>query len=63
MTGTVAQTRGFVNFIAKLPHKHKIVIAGNHDVTLDAEFYAGLSDRCVCVGARSMYFFVFYTCV
>lgn len=44
MTGTVAETRRFVNFIAKLPHKHKIVVAGNHDVTLDAMFYAGLSD-------------------
>ena len=27
MTGTVAETRGFAAFLAKLPHKHKIVIA------------------------------------
>ena len=27
-------------WLGKLPHKHKIVIAGNHDITFDTENYA-----------------------
>ena len=29
----------FNQFLASLPHKHKIVIAGNHEVTFDTENY------------------------
>jgi 3',5'-cyclic AMP phosphodiesterase CpdA len=29
----------FKNFLRKLPYKHKIVIAGNHDFALDKERY------------------------
>jgi len=39
MTGTVVQVRSFNNFLGTLPHKHKIVIAGNHDVTFHEDFY------------------------
>jgi len=31
--------QSFVNFLQSLPHKHKIIIAGNHDTTLDLDFY------------------------
>lgn len=29
----------FNAFLGGLPHRHKIVIAGNHDTTFDREFY------------------------
>ena len=29
----------FSEFLGSLPHKHKIVIAGNHDLTFDADSY------------------------
>lgn len=29
----------FVAFIAKLPYKHKVVIAGNHDFVFDSQNY------------------------
>lgn len=29
----------FRQFLEKLPYKHKIVVAGNHDFVLDAENY------------------------
>lgn len=38
-TGTLEQIRSFESFLSKLPHKHKVVIAGNHDVTFDEEYY------------------------
>jgi len=37
--GSVNDIISFNEFIGKLPHKHKIVIGGNHDVTLDVPFY------------------------
>jgi len=30
----------FNDFLGELPHKYKIVISGNHDITLDSQFYA-----------------------
>ncbi|KNC48529.1 Ser/Thr protein phosphatase [Thecamonas trahens ATCC 50062] len=35
MTGTNAEIDGFVAWLNELPYAHKIVIAGNHDLTLD----------------------------
>jgi hypothetical protein len=29
----------FRDFLLSLPHAHKIIVAGNHDITLDWEFY------------------------
>ncbi|CAI2194029.1 13245_t:CDS:2, partial [Funneliformis geosporum] len=37
--GTVKQLQDVVDWIKNLPHKHKVVIAGNHDITLDEPFY------------------------
>jgi 3',5'-cyclic AMP phosphodiesterase CpdA len=39
-TGAPAAIAQFTAFLRALPHAHKVVIAGNHDVTLDAAFYA-----------------------
>ena len=35
----------FNDFLSKQPHKHKIVIAGNHDVSFDAANYAKLQPQ------------------
>ncbi|KAH8106026.1 Metallo-dependent phosphatase-like protein [Cristinia sonorae] len=32
--GTLSEFRGAIGWLQTLPHKHKIIIAGNHDVTL-----------------------------
>ncbi|CAJ0760887.1 1450_t:CDS:10, partial [Entrophospora sp. SA101] len=37
--GTVDQLEQAVNWLKDLPHRHKIVIAGNHDLILHKEFY------------------------
>eukprot|EP00947_MAST-08B_sp_MAST-8B-sp1_P005509 g5509.t1 len=38
-TGEKRQVLALSEFFAKLPHEHKIVIAGNHDVTFDPPYY------------------------
>lgn len=38
MVGLPGEIEQFVLFLRSLPHKHKVVIAGNHDLTFDAEF-------------------------
>jgi hypothetical protein len=38
-TGTQKQVISFVRWFASQPHKHKIIVAGNHDITLDLPFY------------------------
>ena len=35
MVGAEEEVRSFSNFLKKLPHKYKIVIAGNHDVSFE----------------------------
>lgn len=35
--GATKQVEKFVRQLQSLPHKHKVVIAGNHDIPLDAE--------------------------
>lgn len=36
-TGLEDEITQFSNWLGKLPHKHKIVIAGNHEITFDLE--------------------------
>lgn len=36
--GALAEVREFNNWLGKLPHKHKIVIAGNHELSFDPIF-------------------------
>ena len=38
-TGTLKQVISFIRWFANQPHKHKILIAGNHEITLDLPFY------------------------
>lgn len=38
-TGTESNVEQFKQFLLALPHKHKIVIAGNHDLSFDKETY------------------------
>jgi len=44
-TGTLAEVSEFCEWLAALPHARKIVIAGNHDLTLDAESYETTGPR------------------
>mmetsp|Transcript_16320 Transcript_16320/g.31670 ORF Transcript_16320/g.31670 Transcript_16320/m.31670 type:complete len:392 (+) Transcript_16320:136-1311(+) len=39
LNGSMRELRAFREWMEKQPHKNKVVIAGNHDVTLDREFY------------------------
>jgi Icc-related predicted phosphoesterase len=38
-TGELKSIQDFSTWLGQLPHKHKVVIAGNHDVTFEPEFY------------------------
>ncbi|KAH8092836.1 calcineurin-like phosphoesterase [Aureococcus anophagefferens] len=38
-TGSVERTREFVEWFAGHPHRRKVLVAGNHDTSLDADFY------------------------
>jgi len=37
--GNQKEVDSFVQFLDKLPHKYKIVIAGNHEATFDEQYY------------------------
>ncbi len=39
-TGRATEISSFVEWFASRPHAHKVMIAGNHDITLDECFYA-----------------------
>lgn len=43
MMGYPDEIENFIHFLEKLPHKHKIVIAGNHDLSLDQKDFAHLN--------------------
>jgi hypothetical protein len=45
MTGLLSECQLFDHFLTSLPHPHKICIAGNHDLTLDSEFYSSGGGR------------------
>ena len=38
-TGTEKQIISFIRWFSGQPHKHKILIAGNHELTIDTDFY------------------------
>ena len=38
-TGAPAELRGLADWLGRQPHRHKVVIAGNHDLTLDVPYY------------------------
>lgn len=38
-TGRAKQVQGTMKWLKSQPHPHKIIIAGNHDLTLDRDFY------------------------
>eukprot|EP00906_Rhabdomonas_costata_P024156 RCo034766 len=40
MSGEIEAVRHFSAWLRSLPHRYKVVIAGNHDVTFEPEFYA-----------------------
>ena len=45
-TGLAFEFEGFLDWFSSFSHPYKIFIAGNHDVTLDENFYADRgSDR------------------
>ncbi len=39
-TGKASEIDDFVRWFASQPHAHKVMIAGNHDITLDEGYYA-----------------------
>lgn len=43
--GTFAEVQAQLAWLNSQPHPHKVVIAGNHDLLLDAAFVAGHPDR------------------
>lgn len=43
--GTFAEIQAQLAWLAAQPHRHKVVIAGNHDLLLDREFVAAHPDR------------------
>ena len=50
--GTFEEIQSQLDWLAKLPHKHKVVIAGNHDRLLDPEYIARFPDKiCEVEGA------------
>lgn len=38
-TGLIKEVEGFRKRLESLPHRHKVFIAGNHDITMHKEFY------------------------
>jgi len=44
-TGTPKEVEDFSKFLKSCPHPHKIVIAGNHDLTFDEKNYEDLRKR------------------
>ena len=44
--GTVSEVLDFLNWFCDLDYKHKIFVAGNHDLCLDGEQIEGLPENC-----------------
>jgi len=38
-TGTLEEVQGFAAWLATMPHAHKLIVPGNHDLSCDAEWY------------------------
>ena len=52
-TGSFAELQAQLTWLAALPHAHKVVIAGNHDRLLDADFVATHPERIIEEGGVS----------
>jgi len=39
VSGQANEVKDFIKFLDAVPHKHKIVVAGNHDICLEPEWY------------------------
>eukprot|EP01102_Stenamoeba_stenopodia_P005166 TRINITY_DN1567_c0_g1_i3.p1 TRINITY_DN1567_c0_g1~~TRINITY_DN1567_c0_g1_i3.p1 ORF type:complete len:417 (+),score=104.53 TRINITY_DN1567_c0_g1_i3:304-1554(+) len=39
VSGQAGEVKDFIQFLDTVPHKHKVVIAGNHDICLEPEWY------------------------
>lgn len=50
--GAVQEVREFNTWLGKLPHKHKIVIAGNHELTFDPALRGLESELSTAMGGR-----------
>ncbi|KAF6811210.1 phosphoric ester hydrolase [Colletotrichum sojae] len=46
-SGTAAELRATVEWIKKQPHRHKVVVAGNHDLCLDENLEKGEEEEAV----------------
>lgn len=46
MAGTEDEAIDFLEWFIDLPHRHKILVAGNHDDCLRGESIEGLPDNC-----------------
>jgi predicted phosphodiesterase len=44
-TGEKAQLEEFVEWFDNLPHPNKVFIAGNHDITIDADYYVARGQK------------------
>lgn len=63
MVGTEREALDFINWFCDLPYKHKVFIAGNHDMCLDSGgTISGLDANChylcnsgVCIGGVNFY--------
>ncbi len=44
-TGMLQEIRSFCKFLDALPHAHKIVVSGNHEITLDYDYYMNRGRR------------------
>jgi len=51
--GSISEVREFNTWLNKLPHKHKIVIAGNHELSFDPAFHNMIDDRGIPTGKSS----------
>jgi Icc-related predicted phosphoesterase len=45
--GDLKEVEHFVDFVSKLPHRHKIIIAGNHDFVLEDENEKVLAEKLI----------------
>jgi len=52
-TGCLKEVRSFVAWFGALPHPRKVVIAGNHDLSLDEASYPRLAPRFGHAGSRA----------
>lgn len=54
MTGTPMQNRAALKLLASIPAELKLVIAGNHDLSLDREYYLNIRAKSGKLWAESI---------